>query len=299
LPQHALHSHDKPPLDLLDAGSGSSLDHVIAAWAAVQALHILFRRQALAQLVFPTLSRKRVCALVSEHVRGAPLSSPAEVNACEPLWEASSSMEPAMDLGCGLERLIKVWRCRRPHEGSLEEKTGKQLPSPSDVGAEDKAKSPPGHLFDSSIDSVDQEKGWLADRHLQGGWLNVPPDVQPFVDLYRDEQYMMAWCDGKAAVCLKQSAGHRAVLRAFWQAAWLRDHHSLAGRESNASPGQGGSQKLSIYPDVQLDLLQESLRQLNSMYELFELDALGKGWILDVVNIKGGAVRVALSSEHD
>ena len=264
------------------------------AWAAIQALHIVFRRQALAQLVFPTLSRKRACLLVSEHVRGGPLSSPVEANAREPLWAPSSSMEPVMDLGCGLDHLIEGWKAHPLGEGLTIDVGG----PPSSSGAKDSGMvkgEPSSSRTSSDAFDVGAGQGRMLDYYSGGrrnrAWKAVPLDVQLFVDLYREEQYMMSWWQGKARVCLKQGANQKAVLRALWQAAWLQAHHtpdkSTIGSVKSREPRD---------PLSQFDILRESLVQLNLNFGMFEDAALSRGWALDVVNIKGGVVRVALST---
>ena len=260
------------------SGSGASQDHVIAAWAAVQALHILFRRIAVATLVFPTLSRKRACILVSQHVRGQALEAPVAVNAREPLWESSASMQPWMVLGCGLDQLLRGWR---PSGGG-------------DGGG-------------TSIASSTISSG--------SGWCEAPPDAQPYIDLYGGEQYMLAWRDGLAHVALKQGAGTKAVLRALWQAAWLQRDGEVGGEQ--LVPQQGGEtgypssqpagaplspmgERASAHRECdegqQLRILQRSMAARDSGFTGIEAEARAIGWEVDKVAIKGGSVRVAVDT---
>ena len=202
-----------------------------------------------------------------------------------------------MDLGCGLDHLIEGWSSHPLEEGLITRDV--EEPS-SSSGAKDSGMVK-GELSSSCASSDAFDAGAGQGRTLDyfsGGrqaraWKAVPSDVQLYVDLYGEEQYMLSWWQGRARVCLKQGANQKAVLRALWQAAWLQARHA----PDNNTIGSVVKLREPRDPLSQYNLLRESLVHLGLNFGMFEEEALSRGWALDVVNIKGGVVRVALSSE--
>ncbi len=183
----------------LPPSASDSAQLVIPIWAAAQLVHIAFRRRALATLVFPTLSRKRACMLVTQSVRGQPLSGPKELNAVEPLWESAVSMEPRVMLGCSLSELLEAWGCN-------------EITGTSGMVRTDSSGSR------SETDDV--------------RWTHIHPLAADHMRLFRNEEYFLSWRGNRAQVALREGAGTTAVLRALWQAAWLL-------REEGMSKGSG------------------------------------------------------------
>ncbi|KXZ56959.1 hypothetical protein GPECTOR_1g865 [Gonium pectorale] len=80
-------------------------DGVVTSWAAIQAVHVALRYQALRQLAFPTLSTKRAAMLAAADVArpaGQPLPGVAELNAREPPLSGPWDVRPRVRLGVGV-----------------------------------------------------------------------------------------------------------------------------------------------------------------------------------------------------
>ncbi|KAF5831472.1 vitamin B6 photo-protection and homoeostasis-domain-containing protein [Dunaliella salina] len=72
---------------LPDDGSVDKATITVTTWAFIQAVHVGLRYLAMKSLQFPTMSEKRVRLLVTQHVRGQPLSSVKDANKAEPMFE--------------------------------------------------------------------------------------------------------------------------------------------------------------------------------------------------------------------
>jgi hypothetical protein len=212
----------------------------------------------------------------------------------EPLWETPESLEPLMKLGCGMNEVISAW-------ASQDEASSK-----SGVLA---CVSPPSSQYAKGLNSERAEAsieglGDVSSSATSRSSISVHPELSPFVELYRNEQYLLGRRNSRAYVALKDGAEPRTILRALWQAAWLQNQEQpkevkeqgYVARLSEASAMEQKLQDSGLSAHVGLRSLKESLEALTLRFPEFEAETVKVGWNASIINIKTSDTRIIVEN---
>lgn len=141
-------------------------------------------------------------------------------------------------------------------------------------------------LLNSKEDSLSNEHQSDASGHSFEEELNF------LIELYEKERYILTWRDGVAYVALWESANAVDMLRALWQATWLRSGILKKKTGGESMSGDGSSRA-----EVMFDKIEESLKIMQSEFPELEKGAIKVGWELERGVYPTGSFRLSQGLE--
>jgi hypothetical protein len=229
---------------------------VVPLWAGIHSLHVALRYAAMKQLRFPFPNFKRGTALVHRFI---------STRGREVLTVEEANNEESMFQGpeYGPDGLQCILGC------SIED-----------------------------LVALSKES-FFSNTHQRNGDGNGIPrcedELKLLVELYEEERYILTWRDGVAYVVLWENANAVDMLRALWQATWLRSgvpDENMAAKEEEEEERKKSRE--DCHGAVLLfDKLEESLKIMQNEFPKLEKGALEVGWELKRGVYPTGSYRVS------